>query len=98
MRPTLRTTKRTAAEIFDDRLTHHLGLTIWAMRLKAGGLRDRYDWGGTIDGRTGRVDNPSAIKFGHHLKEIYCCSNIVLVIGEWNLGRLANCFVRLRVD
>lgn len=76
----------TLCEILDNRLAHYLTLAVWTIRLESRCFWDWHNWRGTIHGRGGRVDESGAVKFGHNLKEVYCCGDIVVVIRHWDLG------------
>ena len=86
---------RTAAQIRDDRLAHDFGLPVRAVRLEAGALGDGDDGRGAVDGGGGRVDDARAVKLGHHLEEVDRRRDVVLVVRQGDLRRLAHGLVRL---
>jgi hypothetical protein len=64
--------------------------------LQARGFGNGYDRRSTVDGGRRGIDESEAVEFGHGLEEVYGRRDIVEVVGEGDLGRLPNRFVRLK--
>jgi hypothetical protein len=79
----------------DDRFRHYFRFTVRAVCLEACRFGNGYDRWSTVDGGRGGIYEADAIKCGHGLKEAYGRRHVVKVIGDGNLGRLSDRFVRL---
>jgi len=64
--------------------------------VKACRFGNGYDRGSAVDGRRRGIHESEGAEFGHGLKEVYGCGDIVEVVGEGNLGRLSDRFVCLK--
>jgi hypothetical protein len=82
-------------EILNNRFTHDLAPAVRAVRLESSRFWDGYFRGIAVYGCRGRVDNTGAVKLGHHLEEVYRGVDIVVVVCDGDLGRLAYCLVGL---
>ncbi len=85
----------TSGEIRDDRLAHYLGLTIRTVCLKTSRLGDRDDGGRAVDSRAGRVDKARGVELRHDLEEEDRRGDVVLIVRQGDLRRLANGLVGL---
>lgn len=88
----------TSAEVLQNRLREDFGSPIDTLRLQRRSLGNGYDGWDSVDGGGGGIYEPFAPEFIHNLGQLQSRSDVVGIICEGNLRRLADSFVGRNMD